>query len=180
LSGLSVCNIGVGYCGETVGWIKMPLGTEVGLGPCHTGYGDPAPPPKEKGTATSHFAAHVSCGKTAGWIRIPLGADVGLSLDYVVLDGEGTPPPRKGHSSPSFFSAHCSVSHPRILPITQIIDGAQPLNFGSLNFRPMSVIRPNVWMDQDTTWYVGLGPGHCVTWGPSSPPRKGIHFSVDV
>ena len=21
------------YCGQTVGWIKMPLGTEVGLGP---------------------------------------------------------------------------------------------------------------------------------------------------
>jgi len=32
------------YCGQTVGWIKMPLGMEVGLGP---GYivldGDPAP-----------------------------------------------------------------------------------------------------------------------------------------
>ena len=33
LSILSVCNVGVAYCGQTVGWIKMPLGTEVGLGP---------------------------------------------------------------------------------------------------------------------------------------------------
>jgi len=24
------------YCGQTVGWMKMPLGTEVGLGPGHT------------------------------------------------------------------------------------------------------------------------------------------------
>jgi len=31
------------YCGQTVGWIKMPLGTEVGLGPGHVMLdGDPA------------------------------------------------------------------------------------------------------------------------------------------
>jgi len=34
------------YCGQTVGWIKMKIGTQVGLGP---GYivlnGDPAPLP---------------------------------------------------------------------------------------------------------------------------------------
>ena len=38
------------YCGQTAGWIKMLLGTEVGLGPGHNVLdGDPAPPPK-KGT----------------------------------------------------------------------------------------------------------------------------------
>ena len=46
---LSVCKLV--YCGRTVGWIKMSLGTEVGLG---TGDivsdGDPAPPSKS-GTA---------------------------------------------------------------------------------------------------------------------------------
>jgi len=36
------------YCGQTAGWIKMPLGTKVGLGPCHT-----AP----------LFSAHVYCGR---------------------------------------------------------------------------------------------------------------------
>jgi len=25
------------YCGQTAGWIKMPLGTEVGLGPSDSG-----------------------------------------------------------------------------------------------------------------------------------------------
>jgi len=33
LSVLSVCD--VVYCGQMVGWIKMPLGVEVGLGPGH-------------------------------------------------------------------------------------------------------------------------------------------------
>jgi len=33
------------YCGQTVGWIKMLLGTEVGLRPGHIVLdGDPAPP----------------------------------------------------------------------------------------------------------------------------------------
>ena len=33
------------YCGQTVGWIKTPLGTEVDLGPRHIVLdGDPAPP----------------------------------------------------------------------------------------------------------------------------------------
>ena len=34
------------YCGQTVGWIKMKLGMEVGLGPGDFLFdGDPAPPP---------------------------------------------------------------------------------------------------------------------------------------
>ena len=41
---LSVCLVTLAYCGQTVGWIKMPLGTEVGLGPDHTVLdGDPSP-----------------------------------------------------------------------------------------------------------------------------------------
>jgi len=39
------------YCGQTVGWIKMPLGTEVGLGPGDIVLdGDSAP--KQKGSTT--------------------------------------------------------------------------------------------------------------------------------
>ena len=34
LSVLSVClSVTLVYCGQTVGWIEVPLGTEVGLGP---------------------------------------------------------------------------------------------------------------------------------------------------
>jgi len=43
---LSVLSVTLVYCGQTVGWIKMKLGMELGLGP---GYnvldGDPAPSP---------------------------------------------------------------------------------------------------------------------------------------
>jgi len=36
------------YCGQTAGWIKMPLGTQVGLGPGHIVLdGDRAPPPQK-------------------------------------------------------------------------------------------------------------------------------------
>jgi len=45
---LSCLSVTLVYCGQTVGWIKMPLGTEVGLGPGDTVlYGDRAPSRKE-------------------------------------------------------------------------------------------------------------------------------------
>jgi len=46
LSVLSLCDVGV--CAETVGYIKMRLGMEVGLGPGDIVLdGDPAPPPRK-------------------------------------------------------------------------------------------------------------------------------------
>jgi len=74
------------YCGQTAGCIKMPLGTEVGLDPCHIVLdrdvldGDPAPP--KRGTAPPQLSAHVYCGQTVGWIKMPLGMEVGL-LHYL-------------------------------------------------------------------------------------------------
>jgi len=48
-------------CGKTAGWIKMLLGMEVGLDPCHIVLdGDQAPPPR--GTARQ-LSAHVYCGQ---------------------------------------------------------------------------------------------------------------------
>jgi len=42
----SVLSVTLVYCGQTVGWIKMPLGMDVGLGPCHIVLdGDPDPQP---------------------------------------------------------------------------------------------------------------------------------------
>jgi len=41
---LSCMSVTLVYCGQMVGWIKMPLGTEVGLGPGDSVLdGDPAP-----------------------------------------------------------------------------------------------------------------------------------------
>ena len=51
------------YCGQTAGWIKMPLGMGVGLGPSHIMLdGDPVPFPKRN--AAPHFSADVYCGHT--------------------------------------------------------------------------------------------------------------------
>jgi len=42
---LSVLSVTLVNCGQTVGWIKIKLGTEVGLGPGHIVLdGDPTPP----------------------------------------------------------------------------------------------------------------------------------------
>jgi len=49
------------YCGQTARWIKMSLGTEVGLGRGDIVLdGDPASP-MEWGTAAPHFSADVYC-----------------------------------------------------------------------------------------------------------------------
>ena len=52
---LSCLSVTLVYCGQTVGWIKMPLSMEVGLGLGHVALdGDPAPP-TERGTAAPTF-----------------------------------------------------------------------------------------------------------------------------
>jgi len=56
---LSVClSVTTVYCGQTVGWINMPLGREVGLGLGDIVLdGDPVPPiiPEKGGTAAPTF-----------------------------------------------------------------------------------------------------------------------------
>ena len=71
---LSVLPVTLLHCGQTVGRIKMKLGTQVGLGP--------APP--------SNFRP---CSyETAGWIKMALGTEVGLSPGDFVLDGDPARP----------------------------------------------------------------------------------------
>jgi len=54
------------YCGQTAGWIKMPLGMEVGPGPGDIVlHGDPAPP-RKGAQQVPHFSAHVYCGWVPG------------------------------------------------------------------------------------------------------------------
>jgi len=51
-------------CGETAGWIKMPLGTEVNLGPGDIVlHGDSAPLPQKRGTALHNFRPMSIVGK---------------------------------------------------------------------------------------------------------------------
>jgi len=69
------------------GWIKMPLGTEVGLGLRNIVFDvDPATP--RKGTPIpTQFLAYVYSGQMAGWMKTPLGAEADLGPGHFVLDG---------------------------------------------------------------------------------------------
>jgi len=63
------------YSGQTVGWIKMKLGVEVGLGPGHIVL-DGTLLPVLKG-AHPQFSAHVCCGQMA------VGMELGLDPDNI-------------------------------------------------------------------------------------------------
>jgi len=82
------------YCGQTAGWIKMPLGTEVGFGPGDIVLGGDLGTPK-KGHSPQ-FSALGRCGQTAGRIMMPFGTEVGLGPDDFVLDGDSAPSPKTG------------------------------------------------------------------------------------
>jgi len=90
------------YCGKTAGWIKIALGTEVGLGLRDIVFDvDPATP-RKKGTPTvTQFLAHVYCGQMARWMKTPLGTEVDLGPGHTVLDG--VPAPAKGAQQPPLF-----------------------------------------------------------------------------
>jgi len=77
-------------CGQTAGWIKMPLGMEIGLSLGACVRWDAALPPKQR--AAQPLFRHVYCGQTAGWLMMPLGTEVGLGQGDFVLDGEPAPP----------------------------------------------------------------------------------------
>ena len=52
-------------CGQMAGLIKMPLGTEIGLGPGDIVLdGDTTLPQKGVHQPPMHFSAHVYCGQT--------------------------------------------------------------------------------------------------------------------
>ena len=50
-------------CGQTAGWIKMSLGTELGS-PCYIVLDLDQAVPTERGIAASHFLTHVYSGQT--------------------------------------------------------------------------------------------------------------------
>ena len=69
-------------CGQTDGWINMPLGTELGLGPGDIVL-DRDRAPTKRGHSL-HFSVHVYCGQSARWIKMPLGTKVGLGAGHIV------------------------------------------------------------------------------------------------
>jgi len=102
LSVLSSLSVTLVYCGQTVGWIKMKLGTQLGLGPGHIALDKEHSSP----TPLSKFTAAGFACETVGRIRMPLGREVGLGLGDIVLDGDPAPPPRRGTALPPTISVH--------------------------------------------------------------------------
>jgi len=82
------------YCGQTAAWIKMPLGTVIGLGLRDIVFDVAQLPPEKGNTHPNLFLAHVYCGQTAGWMKTPLGTEVDLGPGHIVLDC--FPAPAKG------------------------------------------------------------------------------------
>ena len=80
------------------GWIKVPLGTKVGLGPGDTVLDGIQLP---QNGHSPQFSAYVYYGQMAVRIRILLGMEIGLSLGDIVLDGD--PPPLPKGSQPPIF-----------------------------------------------------------------------------
>ena len=93
------------YCGQTLGWIKMKLGNQVGLGPGHIVLGGDPPHPPLNGHSPPQFSAHIYCGRMTAWIKMSLGMEVGLGLGDFALDGEWGPrsPSPKGGTEPLNF-----------------------------------------------------------------------------
>jgi len=102
---LSVClsclSVTLVYCGQTVGWIKMPLGMEVGLDPRHIALdGDPAP---SKMGHRPNFRPMTVVAKRLDGSKCHLVVEVGLGPGDIVLDGDpASNRPLKGgtYSSP--------------------------------------------------------------------------------
>jgi len=83
-------------------WIKIPLGTEVGLRPDDFVLDGDPPSPQTGENPPAQCSAQVYCGQTAGWIKMALGVEVGLGPGDFVLD-RGPAPSPKGGGAPSNF-----------------------------------------------------------------------------
>ena len=96
------------YCGQTAGWIKMPLGTGGKFRPRpHWVTWRPSSPSPKRGNSRPQFSAHVCCGQTAEWIKMSLGREVDLGPGNTVLDGDPAPPHKRGVQHPQFWSMYC-------------------------------------------------------------------------
>jgi len=140
------------YCGQTVGWIKVKLGMQVGLGPGHTVLDGAQLPLTQSGTAPQ-FSAYIWCGQMAEWIKMPLGMEVGLGPGDFVLDGNpASSSPKRGWSPP--ISGPCLLwpngwmdqdgtwhgGGPRSRPHCARCGPSSPPKKGPPYFRPSSIV----------------------------------------
>jgi len=91
------------YCGQTAGLIRIPLDTEVGLGPSDIVRWGPSYA-HGKGHSSPQFSVHVCCGQN-DWMDKDVTWYGGKTWPRdILLDGYSAPPARKG--AHPHFSAH--------------------------------------------------------------------------
>jgi len=140
-----VLSVTLTYCGQTAGWIKMKLGTEVGLSPGHTVLdGTQLPPewgtPAQQPLPTFRSMCIVTKRLHQSICHL-VWRYIGLSSGDIVLDGDSVLPyPQKGHSPSPIFSP--------------------------------CLLWPNSWMGQDATWYGGRHQATLCYMGTQLPPPK--------
>ena len=90
------------YCGHMVGWIKVPLIMEVGLGPGHIVL-DGTQLPRKRDTAAPLIGLYLLLPNS--WMDQDT-TEISLGPGDIVLDWDPALPHGKGHSSPHHFSGH--------------------------------------------------------------------------
>ena len=86
-------------CGQMAGWIKMPLGREVALGPSDIVLdGDPAPPP-QKGTEPPNFWPMSIVAKLLDGSRWHLACRYASARPHCARWELSSPSQKKGHST---------------------------------------------------------------------------------
>jgi len=90
------------YCGHAAGWIKMPLGTEVGLSLGDIVLDGESAPRFLKGHNPPIFGQRL-LWPNGGWTKMLLGMEVGLGPDEFVFDVDAALHEEKGHSPHPIF-----------------------------------------------------------------------------
>jgi len=116
LSSLSVTLV---YCGQTVGWIRMPLGIEVGLGQGHCVRLGPSSP-MERGTAAPPLSKFTNAGFACVRINDPclLWSNGWMDQDATLYGGGPRPRPHCVRWGPSFPHQKRAQQPPTFRPMS--------------------------------------------------------------
>jgi len=114
---LSVLSVTLVYCGQTAGWIKMPLVLEVSLAPA-PGHivldGDLAPRPQKEGTAPNFRPMFVVAKRPHGLRYATFTTNVGLVPLRIMLQWGPSSRSQKGHSPQFFAHFYCGQTVARL------------------------------------------------------------------
>jgi len=179
---LSCLSVTLVCCGQTVGWIKMKLGMQVGLGHCHTMFDGTQLPEPPNFRPMSYVAKRLDGSRCHA-----LATEVGLGPGDDVRWGPSSPPPKKkGRHSPQ-FSAHVYCGQTAVcirIPLgTEVgLSLGDIVSNGDSASPPLKGHSPhqfsaNVCCGQTAGWIktplgteVDLGPGHIVLDEDPAPP----------